>query len=79
MIKQYFSNSETNETGSVYNTDQTKTVSIPFDKYEVVVKLNESNKFIGIEEIKINKDFLSFSQKTSKIGYLDVSEFYTDK
>jgi len=29
-----------------------------------------------VEEIKINKDFLSFKQKITKKGFHDVSKFY---
>ncbi|VUT28203.1 MAG: hypothetical protein SYNGOMJ08_00766 [Candidatus Syntrophoarchaeum sp. GoM_oil] len=50
----------------------------PFDKYEVKVKLSSTNEFIGINEVKINKDFLSHKQKTTLRGFHDVDEFYRE-
>lgn len=30
---------------------------IPFQKFEIVVELTSDGKFVGIEEVRINKDF----------------------
>ena len=53
-------------------------VDYPFDKYIVKVKLTLNHEFIGILEIKINKEFLDFKQKMTSQGYHDVDEFYPE-
>ncbi|GAI43482.1 unnamed protein product, partial [marine sediment metagenome] len=51
----------------------------PFDKYLITIKLSPSNEFIGIVEIKVNKDFLSYKQKLPPKGFHDVEEFYKEE
>lgn len=53
-------------------------VSYPFDRYEIKVKLDPSNKFIGITEVKLNKNFLSHRQRIGTQGYIDVDEYYQE-
>lgn len=64
-------------TGNHQNGDF-KTIVYPFDKYEIKVKLSMDNKFIGIVEIKLNKEFLSFKQKMASQGVHDVDKFYRE-
>lgn len=52
-----------------------KTINYPIGPYEVFVELDEDNKFIGIKEIKINKDFRKFYQRMPK-GFHDVKKYY---
>ena len=65
-------------TGSHDEPDDYKTIVYPFDKYQITVKLTQTNEFIGITEVKINKEFLSYKQKTSSQGFHDVDEFYRE-
>ena len=46
---------------------------VPFNQYLIVVRLTDDGRFIGIEEIRINKDFRSFNQKISQriIHFID--------
>lgn len=53
-------------------------VSYPFDRYEIKVKLSPSNQFIGITEVKLNKSFLSHSQRIGTQNYLDVDKYYRE-
>lgn len=55
-----------------------KDIIYPFDKYEIRVRLTPNNEFIGIVEVKINKDFLSYKQKVTSKGFHDVEEFYKE-
>lgn len=55
-----------------------KEIVYPFDKYEITVRLSLNNEFIGISEVKVNKDFLSYKQKISSKGFHDVDEFYSE-
>ena len=64
---------------ATFHPSNNKVISIPFDKYEIKIVLNERNEFIGVAEIKINKDFLTLSQRVSGTDYRDASEFYVGK
>ena len=65
-------------TGSHDVPENYKTIIYPFDKYQIKIKVTPNNEFIGITEVKINKDFLSYKQKTSIKGYHDVDKFYPE-
>lgn len=55
------------------HTEEYITRIYPFDKYEIVVKLTLDGRFIGIEGIRINKDFRSYEQRASQkvFSYID--------
>jgi hypothetical protein len=47
----------------------------PFDKYIIVVKLTVDGRFVGIEEVRVNKDFRSFQQRAQeRFEYVDEYE-----
>ena len=73
-----YNNLKKQGTGSHDLPDDYKIILYPFDKYQITIKLTLSNEFIGITEVKINKDFLSYKQKTSTKGYHDVDKFYPE-
>ena len=57
-------------------------VDIPFDRYVIKVRISSTKEFLGIEEISVNKDFLSHSQKITLLsgtGYHNVEEYYKDE
>lgn len=54
----------------------TKSIKYPFDKYEIEVKLAADGTFLGITGISINKDFLSYIQKTRSCGHIDLEKYY---
>lgn len=51
-------------------------IKYPFGKFNVTVNVTKNNRFIGISEIKVNKDFRSYKQKIANKGYHDVEDFY---
>lgn len=56
-------------------------VVYPFERYHITVKLTPNGRFLGIEEVSINRDFLDYSQKIvalSAAGYHDVEQYYKD-
>jgi hypothetical protein len=53
-------------------------IKYPLGKYEVTIQLSPDNKFIGISEIRINKDFRSYKQRIVTKGFHDVEEFYKE-
>ena len=65
-------------TGSHDVSKNYKTIIYPFDKYQIKIKVTPNNEFIGITEVKINKDFLSYKQKIALKGYHDVDEYYRE-
>ena len=65
-------------TGNIEIFQNFKYIEIPFEKYIIKIKLTMDNKFIEIVEIRIKKDFLSFSQKMHHYGSHDVDEFYNE-
>jgi hypothetical protein len=65
-------------TGSIMTPESGKSISYPFGKYVIKVKLTDDNKFMGILEIKINKDFLDYKQKLISKGIHDVDEYYRE-
>jgi hypothetical protein len=58
--------------------EETKIVTYPFDRYLIKVQLDFANRFLGIIEVKLNKQFLSYEQKRTIQKYHDVDEFYED-
>ena len=65
-----------NGTGSHDDFENLETIEYPFEKYIVKIIVTTKNEIFGIEEIKLNKDFLSYQQKISSKGYHDVDKFY---
>jgi len=55
-----------------------KHISYPVAKYTVVVKLTEDDRFLGIEEVQVSKDFLTQKQRFSRLGYHDVDDIYKE-
>ena len=73
-----YNNIKNQGTGSHENLDDYKIILYPFDKYQIKIKLSPSNEFIGIVEVKINKEFLSHKQKITSQGFLDVEKYYQE-
>lgn len=55
-----------------------KIITYPLGIYEVKIKVDESNVFVGVLEVKANKDFMTFKQRISKTGVHDVDDYYKD-
>ena len=53
-----------------------KILSIPFDKYIIKIKVNEFNKFISIEEIDVNKNFIE--KRNNSKQFYDLEKYYED-
>ena len=69
---------QTGQTGSSGGYEDCQTIQYPFDKYIIKVKLSLKNEFIGIEEIIINKEFVSYVQQNRVRGFHDTDGFYPD-
>ncbi|MEK9137488.1 MAG: hypothetical protein AAB393_10230 [Bacteroidota bacterium] len=65
-------------TGTARDAGDFVVVTCVFDRYEIKVKLTPTNQFVGIVEVKINKDFLSHRQRLGARNYLDVEEYYRE-
>ena len=54
-------------------------ISVPFDRYEIIVRVSSGGKFRGIEGLHVRQDFLTSEQRVRASGYFDVEEFYRDE
>ncbi len=65
-------------TGAELDENRQKLVAVPYENFEIVVCLSEDNRFLGIAELRIKKDFLSHEQRVANTGVFDVDEFYRE-
>jgi len=65
-------------TGDSSLTQESRTIIYPFERFNITVKVSPSNEFVGITEVEINKDFMSYKQKSTQQGYHDVEQFYKE-
>ena len=73
---EYF-NLERNElTGSKQEFELFEFVKYPFDRYIVTVKLSPEKEFLGITEIKLNKDFRNYREKQVSQSSLNIEKYY---
>lgn len=64
-------------TGS-HDYTEYKKIDYPFGKYEVTIKLSINNEFIGIEQIRLNRDFAENEKERLPHGYHDVDKYYDE-
>ena len=60
--------------GTGSDSNEVLLITYPFEKYEIVVKLTLDRKFIGIDEVRINKDFRSYKQQTTQETFAHAEE-----
>jgi hypothetical protein len=65
-------------TGSVSGGHRHKVVVVPYGRFEISVCLTEDNRFVGVTEIRVKKDFRNIDQRIANSGYFDVEQFYQD-
>ena len=53
-----------------------KVITLPFDQFEIKVKVGPANEFLGIIGVGVKKDFLTVQQKSKSRGYHDVTDLY---
>jgi hypothetical protein len=79
LIEDYIQkNIKNHGTGSHEKLEEYKIINYPFDKYQIKIKLTSANEFIGIIEVQVNKEFLSYKQKLTSQGFVDVNEDYPE-
>jgi hypothetical protein len=61
-------------TGSTLTKDYV-TLKYPFEKYVITVKLTSDGRFVGIEEVVINKDFRSYKQSIPQKIFRDIDKY----
>jgi hypothetical protein len=77
-----YENINQQSTGSHDFLEGSRVVEIPFDRYIIKVRLSQSNEFLSIIGVIVNKEFLSQSQKLSKLsssGYHDLEDYYQEE
>jgi hypothetical protein len=55
------------------------TITYKFENYDIVVKLTPDGKFLGIEEVRINKDFRSYKHQTPQRIFIQVDKLPSDE
>ena len=51
----------------------------PFGKYMIAVKLSSDGKFLGIEEVIIDRDFRSYEQKIFKETFPNIGDYVPEE
>ena len=68
-------------TGVAASTGPTSSVArlatVHFGRYTITVRLGPGGEFLGIQEVAVNKDFLSAEHQQSSSVY-DVADLYKD-
>lgn len=65
-------------TGDHDDHDKCNIVKYVFGKYAVYLKLSEDQRFLGIEAISEETNFLSQNQRLSQIGHHDLDDIYKE-
>lgn len=75
-IKEYSSSKkEVESTGSIEET-KFNILEYPFDRYIITVNLSPKNEFLGITDVRINKDFRNYKEKQYSQAFLNIEDFY---
>jgi hypothetical protein len=53
-------------------------VTVPFDRYEITIRLGPRDEFKGILSVGVRTSFLSHKQKLKSRGQHDVADLYED-
>ena len=68
------------DTGTESSKPKDSTIlTYKFEQYDIDVKLTPDGRFLGIEEVRINKDFRSFKNKTPQRIFVEVDELPSDE
>lgn len=72
-----FNLSDTGESGirGEYG-ERSRLIECPLGDYEALVRVSEDGRFMGVAEIRVNKDFRSFPQRMASAGHHNVEQFY---
>ena len=63
-------------TGSFHLENEVHEVKCSFDRYLIKVQVNSNDKFIGISEITVNKEFLSQDQQMLNANPHNLDKYY---
>jgi hypothetical protein len=66
-------------TGNHNDDKDFREIIYPFGKYEIKVMVDQYGIFLGISQIKVNKDFRNIEQKISSTGYIDIEDLYKEE
>ena len=71
-------NLSSTSTASPVNPQLHKLAAVPCGHCEVIVCLTEDGRFLGVSEVRVNRDFLSPEQRVASSGNLDVDKVYQE-
>lgn len=68
-----------NTTGNREFEDNSLIQVVPFDKYEIEVRVTPDGRFLGIEGVKVNRDFLSIEQRVKASRVLNTEKYFPEE
>jgi len=68
----------TEGTGDTGRPNGLRSVACRLGRYRVLVLLTGDGRFVGVEAVELDADFVTCSQKAALPGYHDVAAFYVD-
>ena len=51
----------------------------PFGRYVIAVRLSGDGKFLGIEEVRIDRDFRSYEQKIPEKAFRNIGDYVPEE
>ena len=74
-----YSSIEEHATGHKLKPSSINILEYPFEQYNIKVALSDDNKFIGITEVVVNKDFRTIESRLRNIRVHNLEEFNVEE
>lgn len=72
------SSSRIDDTPTGTPTLPSRTITVPFDRYEITVRVSSDGTFLDVDGVAVRKDFRTLQQKLQASGCHDVADLYAD-
>lgn len=66
--------------GTGSHSGRREPIVVPYavSRYEVLIELDSEGRFIGVQQVRLRKDFREYAMETAPRGFHDVEEFYQE-
>ena len=65
-------------TGSSISVSEFTRLVVPFDNYEIVVRVSHDGRFLGIDEVRIRQDLRRYTQQVSEKSFNYIDEYHPE-